>query len=372
MSDNFNPPDLDLYLPFLSESNLSHTWNPPDNVLDEVITSVFFNTLPPFALDWIPPGNANYRGDGILAAIQPQSENGDTPEEMWKAKYEENIRNQIIDGVISSIAPIERGVERSQSQQIYRRSLLANNTQVEDAMIPIVQHSMERSEEYWRMVLFARVIRMVDMLVHTNVPAGNKRAVAAEKVCKVVSLFDRVSDRRLTVPILMKIKYGDKRVSGERLKDALLELEAEDLARKESGFIGTKKSFKEGSLLSYVDYHAWCVDENNNVCDYPDEDLLTGSRELCEGAQIVRHPWEDSLVAEIQPQLEAQFTNFFENNQHLTATKVFQFIDGNAFPTKYCYVRAKILHDSNPSKYSIVIGSIGYKKTDGSIWWKYG
>ena len=156
------------------------------------------------------------------------------------------------------------------------------------------------------------------------------------------------------------------------MRDALLEFEAEDLARKESGLTGKNKSFKEVSLLSYVDYHAWCVDENNNVCDYPDEDLITGSQELCEGAQIVRHPWEDRLVSEIQPQLEAQFTSFFKNNQHLTMTKVFQFIDVNAFPTKYCYVRAKILHDSNPSKYSIVIGSIGYKKTDGTIWRKYG
>ena len=372
MSDNFYPADLDLYLPFLLESNFSHTWNPPDDVLDEVITSVFFNAVPPFAYDWIPPGNANYRGDGILAAIQPSSENGDTPEEMWKAKYEESIRNQIIEGVFSSIAQNDRQDEPARSKKKDPTSSFANNTVINDAMIPIVQHLMERSEEYWRTVLLSRVIRMVNMLVDKNVPAGNKRAVCAEKVCKVMSLFDRVTDRRLTVPTLMKIKYGDKRVSGERLRDALFELEAEDLARKESGLICTKKSFKEGSLLSYVDYHAWCVDENNNVCDYPDEDLITGSQALCEGAQIVRHPWEDHFVAKIQPQLEAHFTSFFENNQHLTRAKVFQFIDENAFPTKYCYVRAKILHDSNPSKYSIVIGSLGYRKVDGSTWWKYG
>ena len=207
MSDNFNPPDLDLYLPFLSESNLNHTWIPPDNVLCEVITRVFFNDVPPFAYDWIPPGNANYRVDGILAAIQPPSENGDTPEEMWKAKYEESIRNKIFEGVISSITPMDREGEQAQSQQIDPRSFFANNTVINDAMIPIVQHSMERSEKYWRMVLFTRVIRMVNMLVDKNVPAGNKRAFGAEKVWKVMSLFGRVTDRRLTVPILMKIKY---------------------------------------------------------------------------------------------------------------------------------------------------------------------
>ena len=124
ISDNFNPPDLDLYLPFLSESNFNHTWSPPDNILDEVITSVFFNEVPPFAYEWIPPGNVNYRGDGILAAIQPPSENGDTPEEMWKAKYEESIRNQIFEGVISSIAPIDREGERAQSQQIVQGHFL--------------------------------------------------------------------------------------------------------------------------------------------------------------------------------------------------------------------------------------------------------
>jgi len=35
-------------------------------------------------------------------------------------------------------------------------------------------------------------------------------------------------------------------------------------------------------------------------------------------------------------------------------------IDTHFFPSKHCYIRAKLLHKSNPKKYSLVIGSLGF------------
>jgi hypothetical protein len=41
------------------------------------------------------------------------------------------------------------------------------------------------------------------------------------------------------------------------------------------------------------------------------------------------------------------------------------------FPSKNCYLRAKLLHESDPKKYSLVIGSLGFRQENGRIHWEY-
>ena len=52
--------------------------------------------------------------------------------------------------------------------------------------------------------------------------------------------------------------------------------------------------------------------------------------------------------------------------------ELFKLIELDEFPTKYCYARAMTLHNSNPKKYKLVIGSLGYIQSDGSIFWEFG
>ena len=63
---------------------------------------------------------------------------------------------------------------------------------------------------------------------------------------------------------------------------------------------------------------------------------------------------------------------FFSKHTDVTNEEWLLKIRSNTFPTKHCYARAKILRDSNPKKYALVIGSLGYKQNDGSIFWEFG
>jgi hypothetical protein len=61
-----------------------------------------------------------------------------------------------------------------------------------------------------------------------------------------------------------------------------------------------------------------------------------------------------------------------EGDVELTKRALLGIIDTPFFPSKNCYIHAKLLHESNPKKHSLVIGSLGYKQADGRIYWEYG
>ncbi len=42
------------------------------------------------------------------------------------------------------------------------------------------------------------------------------------------------------------------------------------------------------------------------------------------------------------------------------------------FPDQYFYPHAKLLHHYNPQKYSLMIGSLGFRQADGTIHREYG
>jgi hypothetical protein len=118
------------------------------------------------------------------------------------------------------------------------------------------------------------------------------------------------------------------------------------------------------------DVHAWCVDEVGNVCDYPDEQNQHGEKKT---KNIIRRPWDAYMVAKALPHIDEYNSEiFFSKHTDVTNEEWLLKIRSNTFPTKHCYARAKILRDSNPKKYALVIGSLGYKQNDGSIFWEFG
>lgn len=136
----------------------------------------------------------------------------------------------------------------------------------------------------------------------------------------------------------------------------------------DEGWNGPRYSLERRHALSNIDYHAWCVDENNNVCDYPDDQLEQGTYYT---ENIVRRPWDAHLVAQFLPHLEELFKEFRKIypkriDHHLND------IQNNTFPQGNCYARAKILRDSDKQKYALVVGSLGYVQSDGRIFWECG
>ena len=118
------------------------------------------------------------------------------------------------------------------------------------------------------------------------------------------------------------------------------------------------------------DRHAWCVDEEGNVCDYPDEQNKHGAHST---ANIVRRPWDARMVAEALPHFDKHCQEeFLDRHPHTSREEWIQMIHSNTFPPGNCFGRAKILRDSNPEKYALVIGSLGYKQSDGTIFWEFG
>ena len=119
-----------------------------------------------------------------------------------------------------------------------------------------------------------------------------------------------------------------------------------------------------------MDLHAWCVDENGVVHDYPDEKLMKGDYAT---KDIVRRPWDVCVVVQALPHLEKWTKEqFFDKNPHVTTEQFLQAIKNNTFPSNNCYPRAKILRDSDPSKYALVLGSLGFRQSDGRVYWEYG
>ena len=47
-------------------------------------------------------------------------------------------------------------------------------------------------------------------------------------------------------------------------------------------------------------------------------------------------------------------------------------IQKNTFAQDYCIARAYLLHESNPSRFKVVIGAVGFVQSDGRTFWEQG
>ena len=95
-----------------------------------------------------------------------------------------------------------------------------------------------------------------------------------------------------------------------------------------------------------MDLHAWCVDEEGNVCDYPDDQNQHGDHAT---SNIVRRPWDAHVVAEALPHIDKLYQEkFLRLHPDTSSEKWIRMIHSNTFPTHNCTARAKILRDSQP------------------------
>lgn len=95
---------------------------------------------------------------------------------------------------------------------------------------------------------------------------------------------------------------------------------------------------------------------------------------------IVRQSWDASIVTEIKPILDQRHKEW--SNMHFVINKerpreemiesLMKAIALNTFPEGNCYHRSSLIHGSNPDKYTLIIGSLGYKQADGRIYWEFG
>ena len=132
-----------------------------------------------------------------------------------------------------------------------------------------------------------------------------------------------------------------------------------------------------GNSLNKDDYHAWCIDDQGTICDYTDEQLMKdvefGTRD------IVRRPFTAHDIAKWLLTCDETYDAFlqrhcaeFGGDVENAKAILLAIINTPLFPRKNCYIRAKLLHESDPKKYSLVIGSLGFRQADGHIHWEYG
>ena len=127
-----------------------------------------------------------------------------------------------------------------------------------------------------------------------------------------------------------------------------------------------------GNPTNDIDYHAWCVDEKGIVCDYPIYQLKEGVDINIATDTVIYQPWSEQMIVEWLPKLNVLYEKFMKDNSHITKEVMLISIDNNKFPAAHCYIRAKLLHESNPEKYALIIGSLGFVQKDGTTFWEYG
>jgi hypothetical protein len=132
-----------------------------------------------------------------------------------------------------------------------------------------------------------------------------------------------------------------------------------------------------GNSLNKDDYHAWCIDDQGTICDYTDEELMKdvqyGTRD------IVRRPFTAHTIAKWLRTCDKTYDAFLQGlcaeyggDVRNAKVALLSIINTPLFPRKNCYIRAKVLHESDPNKYSLVIGSLGFRQANGLIHWEYG
>jgi hypothetical protein len=145
---------------------------------------------------------------------------------------------------------------------------------------------------------------------------------------------------------------------------------------EESGWNGPRREADNGvdTLNVTQDYHVWLTDNENNgaIVDYPDHQIASSCPNRTEN--IVRQPWAGHLVEGIRPRLEREAPPLIRDliSAFGSVEAMTNAIMDNTFPVDHCTARAYFLYGSNPRRYNVVIGSLGFEQADGRIFWELG
>ena len=124
-------------------------------------------------------------------------------------------------------------------------------------------------------------------------------------------------------------------------------------------------------ISRFMDLHIWCVDNENNILDYPPEQIDS----LYWSDDIVYRPFDAKLVALIYNDVihyAKQCETYKNTISRMSQDEKMAAIQDNTFPKRNCLWRALALQESDPSKYALVFGSIGFRQSNGEIFWEYG
>jgi hypothetical protein len=168
--------------------------------------------------------------------------------------------------------------------------------------------------------------------------------------------------------------FGDRRETPARARFLLVCIELGDL--EEAGWNGPRRMANNriDTLDSTTDYHVWCIDkeDEDRIMDYPDNQLAPFCPRRTN--RLVRQAWPRELDEGIRPRLEVESQLRIELliNEWGSREALMTAIQNNNFPLQHCLCRAYLIHNSNPSRYEVVIGAFGFIQSDGRTWWESG
>jgi hypothetical protein len=124
------------------------------------------------------------------------------------------------------------------------------------------------------------------------------------------------------------------------------------------------------------DYHACCIDKQGVVHDYDPKIIMLnvnfGSTDIVcvpfTGDISERLVHCDKTYDAYLQGMTAKFGGDIEDAKKA----LLSIIHTPFFPRKNCYICAKLLYESDPQEYSLVIGSLGFRQADGKVYWEYG
>lgn len=176
-------------------------------------------------------------------------------------------------------------------------------------------------------------------------------------------------------PVLLS-RYGDAIDAIGDIAEQSLENMSRGFSRprcRSDAFNALRGSQREdpNCISRFMDLHIWCVDDQNNILDYPID-------------QIESWYWTDDVVyrpfdAQHVRMIYDDVMHFAKRNEtyinvisKMSQEEKMKAIEENTFPKKNCMWRALALQNSDPLKYSIVFGSLGFRQRSGKIFWEYG
>ena len=219
-----------------------------------------------------------------------------------------------------------------------------------------------------------------EMHDHHHLPTSNPLRPVVAAICNDIPVDTPALDVFVTKNehMLDDVNQLQKNVLHQKMNNVLnMEQVCESSSTFEETFASLLDMGSRGDVPRYIfdrrqicDYHAWCVDERGNICDYPIDQVQYGERST---KDVVHRPWDACVMAEALPEIDKlNDLAFFNKYPDIPMSMWLEMINKDEFPPQNCYARAKILRDSNPEKYALVIGSLGYRQRDGSIFWEFG
>lgn len=136
-----------------------------------------------------------------------------------------------------------------------------------------------------------------------------------------------------------------------------------DSEGKNKGDGWNKTTLSKNTQIRYgtIDVHAWCVDSEGTIHDY---DNQTHKNCFFRTNDEIRVAADEETTSALMPILEMIFEKWLEKSSK-TVHQHIKDIKYGKFNSQQCWHRAMLLKAYDPDKYTVVLGSLGFKQNDG-------